>query len=463
VAKQAVLSGLGEGLETILYRQAALKDSLRNDVVVKTLYDLSVEAIEAKQTSWLGVFSRSPGGILYEALKMLDLFVGMLGKLRRAADEHAEKFDSEAFTVLFRMLRTELSDDYLASVKDHLKELRSREDILVSAELGKGNEVVKHILRKSLRQEPRWFRRIFSRRTPAYTYRLAERDEAGARALSELRDRGLNLVANALAQSADHLQNFFMMLRTELAFYVGCANLYRRLGKSAVAVCFPIPEAPRDWRCSCVGLRDVCLALTVGQNIVGNDLRADGKKLVIITGANQGGKSTFLRSIGLAHLMMQCGMFVTAESFTAATCPRLFTHYKREEDAAMRSGKFDEELNRMSGIADFAGANSLVLFNESFAATNEREGSEIARQIVQALLEANVKIFFVTHMAEFAHAFWEEKMESALFLRAERQSDGRRTFKLLPGEPLRTSFGVDLYEQVFEGSAKTVGATVIAP
>ncbi len=52
--------------------------------------------------------------------------------------------------------------------------------------------------------------------------------------------------------------------------------------------------------------------LRTDHRIVGNDLDGDKKDLVVITGANQGGKSTFLRSIGLAQLMMQCGMFVPA-------------------------------------------------------------------------------------------------------------------------------------------------------
>ncbi len=69
--------------------------------------------------------------------------------------------------------------------------------------------------------------------------------------------------------------------------------------------------------------------------------------MVIITGANQGGKTTFLRRIGLARIMMQCGMFVPAKAFTANVCERTLTHFKREEDTAMESGKFDEELRRM--------------------------------------------------------------------------------------------------------------------
>jgi DNA mismatch repair ATPase MutS len=108
-----------------------------------------------------------------------------------------------------------------------------------------------------------------------------------------------------------------------------------------------------------------------------------------------------LRSIGLAQLMMQAGMFVGAEDFTADLTPSVFTHYKQEEDATMKSGKLDEELARMSDIADHLEPNSMLLLNESFAATNEREGSEIARQIVRALAEKRVRILFVTHLYDF--------------------------------------------------------------
>lgn len=115
----------------------------------------------------------------------------------------------------------------------------------------------------------------------------------------------------------------------------------------------------------------------------------------------------------------------------------------------MRSGKLDEELSRMSDIVDSLRPHAIVLFNESFAATNEREGSEIARQISSALLERHIKIFFVTHFYDLANGFWERGMDSAFFLRAPRQADGERTFKLAEGRPLSTSYGEDLYEKIF--------------
>lgn len=271
--------------------------------------------------------------------------------------------------------------------------------------------------------------------------------------MSELRDHGINLVANALAQSTEHILSFFDMLRTELAFYVGCLNLHDRLAPLAVPICFPRPEHASTRRHRFSAMHDVCLVLTMGTNVVGNAVDADGRDLVIITGANQGGKSTFLRSIGLAQLMMQSGMFVAAESFAAELCGGLFTHCKREEDATMKSGKLDEELSRMSAIVDSITPNSMLLFNESFASTNEREGSEIARQIVCPLLERRIKVFFVTHQYEFAHGFFERNMEDAIFLRAERQADGRRTYRVVDGEPLQTSYGEDLYREIFAGGA----------
>jgi DNA mismatch repair ATPase MutS len=146
-------------------------------------------------------------------------------------------------------------------------------------------------------------------------------------------------------------------------------------------------------------------------------------------------------------------MFAAATALRASVCRGLFTHYKREEDATMTSGKLDEELARMSDIAARITPGSMLLCNESFASTNEREGSEIARQIVRAMRGAGIRVFFVTHLYDLARGCYAEPGASALFLRAERQPDGRRTFRLAVGEPLPTSHGQDVYADVFGAHA----------
>ena len=111
----------------------------------------------------------------------------------------------------------------------------------------------------------------------------------------------------------------------------------------------------------------------------------------------------------------------------------------------MTSGRLDDELKRMSTIAGQSRPDALILFNESFAGTNEREGAEIGYQVVRALLGAQIKVFFVTHRYAFADRFHSQHPQATLFLRAERQPDGRRNYKLTVKDPLPTSFGEDLY------------------
>jgi len=447
VAKKVILSTLNN-VGAIRYRQDILKDCLKNPGIVREIYDVAAESIENERTYYLGIFSNYPSTILHRSVDVLQMFVGQLKRLRAIADRHADEFASEGFTRLFAMLKAELNEEYFARIQYHLRELTFRDGVLIGAELGQGNKGAKYVLRKQ-RDKQRLIKRIFAQRLPSYSFIISDRDENGAKALAELRDRGINLVANALAQSTDHILSFFTLLRTELAFYIGCLNLSPKLAGKGEPVCFPEPFQPQDHRLSFRGLYDVCLSLSVEQRVVGNDANADGRNLMIITGANQGGKSTLLRAIGLAQLMMQCGMFVPAESFCSSICSAIFTHYKREEDTTMKSGKLDEELKRMSDLVDSLVPNSFLLFNESFAATNEREGSEIARQIVRALSEKRIKVFYVTHLHDFARSFYDRRMENVIFLRAERKTNGARTFKILEGEPLETSFGEDLYRKIF--------------
>jgi DNA mismatch repair ATPase MutS len=307
VARKAVLFSLTD-LDTILYRQNILKDCLKNAAIVRDIYTIAVEAIESEKKHYLGLLNKYPDALLRRSNEVLQVFVSMLKKLKHIADEHAASFESEGFTTFFAMLNKELSDDYFASIQQHLRELQFRDGVLISAELGQGNKGTNYTLRQSPDTKQGWIERIFAEKPPTYTFTIADRDESGARALSELKDRGVNLVANALAQSNDHILSFFTMLRTELAFYVGCLNIHRRLAEIGEPLSFPWPVAPEERRHVCKGLYDVCLAFTMKQHIVSNTVNADRKDLVIITGANQGGKSTFLRSIGLAQLMMQSGL-----------------------------------------------------------------------------------------------------------------------------------------------------------
>ncbi len=453
VAQTCLLSSL-QATDEIAYRQSILSDCLAQPAIVREMYAIAGEAIERERKIWGWTLKRHPEGVLHRSLEVLEIFLELLIRLRRIAEIHARQFRSDGFTRLFAMLIEELDDRYLDRARDQLGRLKFPHGLRMSAQLGAGNKATGYVLhvprgrRALLEKIEDWIEELSGPRKAGYVYEISERDEAGFQALAEIRDRGVAVVAARLGQAAQQVLGFFSMLRVELGFYVGCLNLRDRLAARAAPTA--IPEAlPGESRLRARGLYDVSLRLGTAGKVVGNDVGADQRRLLVITGANRGGKTTFLRSRGQAQLMLQCGMFVAAQEFHASLCSAVFTHFKREEDSQMRSGKLDEELSRMSGIVDQVRPNALVLLNESFSSTNEREGSEIARQVVAALLEGGVSVCYVTHLSDLAQGYYRAGMRTTLFLRAERLPDGERTFRLLEGEPLSTSYGADLYRRIF--------------
>lgn len=306
VAKKVLPVSLTD-IDDILYRQAMLRDCIAHEDVVRQVYAIAVEALAAERNSFYWGVTSSPSGILHGARDLVQQFLGIFVRLRRLAEDSGGHFESAGFRRFFGMLREALGDEYLATVSGCLKELKFNRGVLISARPGRGNKGEHYVLRKPAQRDPNFLRRMFARRPPAKTFRIAERDESGARALSELEARGINHVANALAQPADHIKSFFAMLRAELAFYLGCVNLRNELIRCGTSVCFPVPHAVGGRRLRFRGLYDASLALRLGRPPVCNDADANGKDLIVVTGANQGGKSTFLRGAGISQVLMQAG------------------------------------------------------------------------------------------------------------------------------------------------------------
>lgn len=426
--------------DEIQYRQMNMKDCLQFPEAIRKLYWITQEAEKRRRNSWYWLSpSRNVGSTYSAAVELLRIYIEMLMQLRQVADQWLPRFQSEGFKEFLNMLQQELSDAYFAEINDTLNELRDGKGMLISAKLGDTCQGVQYVLRNK-KKKGFWWRWL-----TAPSYSLAPRDEAGAQDFENRRARAINECANALAQAAEHLEHFFAQLHHELAFYVGGINLHDDMERIGMYVCIPTVtegDSVRAWN----QLYDISLAYTKNFPVVANTFSSREKRLFIITGANQGGKSTFLRSIGQAQLMMQCGMIVAARSFAAPIRSGIFSHFKREEDSTYESGKLNEELSRMSEAITHMKRNALVLMNESFAATNEREGSEICRQVTSAFLDNGIEVFSVTHLFTYAISFHDEPKTQ--YLVAERKDDETRTFQIIAGEPKQTAFGEDLWTKI---------------
>jgi DNA mismatch repair ATPase MutS len=439
-AETALLSPLKEE-ERILYRQRILRDCLRNPREIRRLYALAGAALDAQEDgdlhfSELQTVSRQFDRCLTRLTRLLEA----LQKLRALAEENRESVSSPGLQGLFKDLLGNLDDAFFSGADQLLAQLRFPGGMLIGARLSRTGRSVGHRLLCCGPEER-------DRLSGETFYQVPEGDQRGNADLLHRRELALADSNRILVRAVSGVCEYLRTLRRELAFYIGCMNLYELLQARGLAVCFPALSAqPEHW--SAAGLTELCLGLQ-GSAPASNDLEADG--CCLVTGADQGGKTTFLRSLGQAQLMLQCGMFTAASSFRAPAADGVYTHFQREEDRGLVNGKLGEELSRMSGIVDHLHRGSLVLCDESFCSTNEREGAEIALQVTEALRAAGVSVFAVTNLFPFARELYaRRKAEPCTFLRAERLADGTRTRRILPGEPQRTSFCEDLYREIFQ-------------
>lgn len=421
----------------ILYRQEILQDCLAKPELIRSLYQICRNAGIQRKNAWYRLDSPYMSTVYSGAVTLLDIYMEALTELRRTVE--TAEFFSRGLCSLSRMLRQELSEEYLEELRALRPDIANKKEMLISARFGPFLQGVSYVRR---RPNPKSFHLPW-KRVPSSLLPVRGTEELVD--LTHRQDRAINDVANAMAQASDNVEAFTRQLQMELAFYVGAMNLYERMKELQLPVSFPVPcpGNTRLWR----GLYDGSLALLTGGKVTANTLSSRDKSLYLITGANQGGKTTFLRSVGQCQLMAQSGLFVFAEVCRFPLRTQLFTHFKREEDQEMNSGRLDEELDRMSGIVDRLRPGGMVLSNESFASTNDPEGSRIFEQITRAFLQRNVELFSVSHLMNYAAKFAGE--DYTLCLRAQRTESGKRTFRLEPGKPLVTAYGEDIYRKVF--------------
>jgi DNA mismatch repair ATPase MutS len=200
-------------------------------------------------------------------------------------------------------------------------------------------------------------------------------------------------------------------------------------------------------------LVDAGLALKDHNVPVGNDICFSQRRLVLITGPNQGGKTTFLRSVGLAQLMAQCGLFVTAKHYACPVFTGIFTHFPNGEDDTMRMGLLEVELKKLSRLVGALKPGALLLMNESFQTTTPGDAKQLAQMIVPALKESGIFVLFVTHLYGYAVDVYEQKEKDTLFLLAQRSREGNSTYCILEGQPFKTAYGQKLFQEVMSGTS----------
>jgi DNA mismatch repair ATPase MutS len=175
----------------------------------------------------------------------------------------------------------------------------------------------------------------------------------------------------------------------------------------------------------------------------------------VLTGPNHGGKTTYIRAVGVAQALCQTGLFVPARAARMSPVDAIYTHFPAREDARPGQGRLDAEADRLAAIFRGATRQSLILLNEALAGTSALEALDLARGVVRALRMLGARGIYVTHLHELAAIVDEINastpgdgtVASLVAVAGAGGSLTSRTYRIQPGPPSGTSFAAEIAEQ----------------
>lgn len=200
----------------------------------------------------------------------------------------------------------------------------------------------------------------------------------------------------------DFLMPEFVQFEEEVQVYLAAANFFRDMRGHG----FDFTFAGASGSLSLDSNYDLALACKLSSSpkeVVANDCYlGEGERLYVITGPNQGGKTTFARAVGQALYMNQMGFPVAGTRAKLPVFPVLLTHFPVEEDIKTGAGKLKEELNRLEPMLHAQPAGGFVILNELFTTATTYDAQIMGTKVIKQFLDNSFCGIYVTHMKALA-------------------------------------------------------------
>jgi hypothetical protein len=207
------------------------------------------------------------------------------------------------------------------------------------------------------------------------------------------------------ARHGDYVDPTIATFDREVQFYLGYLDLVGPMKPAGLEFCYP-RVSTRSKREHVVNAFDLALALKLvraGSTVVCNDVELrDGERVLVVTGPNQGGKTTFARMFGQLHHLAALGLPVPGREARLLLPDRVFAHFEREEDIRTLRGKLEDELVRIREVLREATGRSVLVMNESFTSTTLADARYIGEEVLRQVIDADVLGVYVTFVDELS-------------------------------------------------------------
>lgn len=179
--------------------------------------------------------------------------------------------------------------------------------------------------------------------------------------------------------------------------------------------------------------------------VITNDFRLEnGEQIIVVSGPNQGGKTTFSRMFGQLHYLANIGLPIPGKAAALALYDEIFTHFEREEQVSNLQGKLQNDLARIRMILDHASSRSIIIMNEIFSSTSMQDAVALGSKVISQIMEIGAICVCVTFLDELASLGPEVvSMVSQISL----EDPALRTFKVIRHPPDRRSYAVSIAEK----------------